>query len=250
MSPIRETDQFFRSIVQTIREALIILTPDLKVRFANDAFYRFFATEPARTLNQLIFNIGRGHWNVPPLHELLEKIQMEKAELKDIEVFQIFEDIGEKTMIINARRLVDQSDPGSELILMAIEDATERRILERERDEAFRSREELIGIVSHEIRNPLTTITTSLDIIRLLLPKTGAPLQIPKMIDNIYTSARRMERITTDLLDMTRIDAGELEIKMEHVPIQELAEEVMGLYEPEARALGIHFYLKRSPLTE
>ena len=239
MSTIHENDHLFRAMVQTLREGLLLLTPDLKVSFANDAFYRIFQTTPNETLDHKIFAIGQGQWNTQPLRSLLEKLEREQLEFRDMEIFQRFEGIGEKTMIINARRLMDEHNPSSELILMAIEDATERKILERERDEALRSREELIGIVSHEIRNPLTTILTSLDIIRMTLPAVGVHPETPKMLENISTSAHRMERITTDLLDMTRIDAGELAIHIEDTPVQELLDEVMRLYEPEARMLGV-----------
>lgn|GEM_PF-5654153 len=227
-----------RSCKLSVR-ALLLLTPDLKVNFANEAFYRIFQTTPSETLNHRLFTIGRGQWNSEQLRQVLERLEREQVEFRDLEVFQKFQDIGEKTMIINARRLRDEFNPSSEMILMAIEDATARRILERERDEALHSREELIGIVSHEIRNPLTTIITSLDIIRMTLPKVGVHAGTPKMLDNISTSAHRMERITTDLLDMPRIDSGQLTIRLEDTPLAELLEEVTRLYEPEAQTLGI-----------
>jgi len=124
--------EFAEKVVNAVREGLLILDSDLRVRSANDSFYRLFGVDKAETEGRLIYELGNGQWDIPELRELLEEILPEKETFDDYEVEHDFENIGYRSMLLNARR-IDHLD----LILLAIEDVTERkqarRILERQK---------------------------------------------------------------------------------------------------------------------
>ena len=63
-----------QQIVETVRDPLLVLTPDFRVQSANPAFYQLFHVSPAETEGQLIYQIGNGQWDIPALHTLLEEI--------------------------------------------------------------------------------------------------------------------------------------------------------------------------------
>ena len=117
------------SIVQTVPEAILILTPDLRVMWANRSFYKTFQVEPMETEGQLIFELGNHQWNIPRLRTLLTEILPRCVELQDFEVEHDFLGIGRRTMRLNAKKL-DSDSLKVEMILLAIEDTTARKRME------------------------------------------------------------------------------------------------------------------------
>jgi PAS domain S-box-containing protein len=116
-------------IVDTVRESLLVLTADLRVRKANRAFCRTFQVSPADTVGQLIYDLGNKQWDIPWLRRLLQEVCTAKTSFDDFEVEHCFPAIGRKFMVLNARR-VRQPLGKTELILLAIEDVTEQRLAE------------------------------------------------------------------------------------------------------------------------
>ena len=120
----------FDNILGSIREPLLVLDSDLKVVKANHSFYRTFNVEQDKTEGILIYNLGNRQWDIPKLRELLEDILPHNTTLNDFEVAHNFESIGHKIMHLNARRIYGK--PGqTRLILLAIEDVTEREYYKR-----------------------------------------------------------------------------------------------------------------------
>lgn len=123
---------YVRSIVDTVREPLVVLDHRLRVQSANRAFYRTFRAAPQGTEGRLLYDLGNGQWNIPRLRTLLEEILPRDTTFDDFDVEHDFPDIGRKRMLLNARKLRLE---GAELILLAIEDVTERQREEAERRE-------------------------------------------------------------------------------------------------------------------
>jgi len=127
------------SILGSIREPLILLDSDLKVVTANSAFYRTFNVKPADTEGVLIYDLGNRQWDIPDLKKLLEDILSQNASFHDFEVEHDFETIGRKIMHLNARRIYDQGNQ-TQLILLAIEDVTEREYYKKHLEELVEER--------------------------------------------------------------------------------------------------------------
>ena len=131
---IREARNYAESIVSTIREPLLILDKNLRVKTANRAFYKTFMVNEKETEGVLVYQLGDKQWNIPELRILLEKILPEKTGFAELEVTHNFLNIGERVMLLNAREM--KRENGSEnLILLAIEDITEKTIARRRIDE-------------------------------------------------------------------------------------------------------------------
>ncbi len=124
-----ETSEFAVSVINTVREPLIVLDQDLRVVAASRSFYEFFKVKPAATVGQLIYDLGNRQWNIPKLRELLETILPQKASFDNYEVEHDFTTIGRRVMLLNARQI--QREFGKKrIILLAIEDITEQKRLE------------------------------------------------------------------------------------------------------------------------
>jgi PAS domain S-box-containing protein len=121
-------------IVDTVREPLLVLNADLRVRRANRSFYRTFKVAPEDTEGRLVYELGNRQWDIPALRRLLEDVLPQNTAFDDFEVAHDFESIGRKVMLLNARRVYRHGNH-TESILLAIEDITEQRRLEDERRE-------------------------------------------------------------------------------------------------------------------
>ena len=118
--------KYAESIVETIREPLLVLTPDLKVISANHSFYGTFQVTPEETEGRFVYSIGNQAWDIPSLRELLEEIIPQNAYFNGFEVDHEFPVIGRRTMLLNARRIYREGQ-GTERILLALEDITDRK---------------------------------------------------------------------------------------------------------------------------
>ena len=121
-----KVQKYAESIVETIREPLLVLTPDLKVISANHSFYETFRVTPKETKGKYIFDIGNHQWDIPALRELLEEIIPKNAHFNNFEVDHEFPLIGRRTMVLNARRIYREGK-GTEMILLALEDITDHK---------------------------------------------------------------------------------------------------------------------------
>lgn len=144
-------------LVETIREGLLVLEPDLTIRFANRAFCEKFSVVPEQTVGRKLYELGNEEWDIPKLRIALETIISGERTFEDFEVEQFFPSIGHRVMCFNARKVYR---PGNkiQLILLAIEDITERVKLEREHAVASERIGMLLQELAHRIKNSLQII--------------------------------------------------------------------------------------------
>ncbi len=123
--------EFVEDIISTLRESLLVLDEDFKVITANESFYKTFNTTPKDTLGHFIFEIGNKQWNIPVLKKLLFEILPDNSEIVDFEVKHLFDDIEQKTILINSRELIQEGGK-KKMILIAMEDITKRKQYEED----------------------------------------------------------------------------------------------------------------------
>jgi len=157
----------FGNILDSIREPLVILGPDLHVIKANRAFYQTFNVKPEETEGELIFDLGNRQWNIPKLKELLEEILPQNSVFDDLEVEHTFETIGRKIMHLNARQVYRKSGE-PELILLAIEDVTERENQKRNLEELVTERTAELIVAREEAEKKKELAEKALDEIKTL----------------------------------------------------------------------------------
>jgi two-component system, chemotaxis family, CheB/CheR fusion protein len=121
---IEEARDLADAIVETLRNPLVILDADLRVKRANGIFYEIFRVSPKDTEGHLLYDLGDGQWNIPRLRKLLEEILPSNSVFNDFAVEHEFPGIGHKRMLLNARRVLS-NDHQVKAILLVIEDTTE-----------------------------------------------------------------------------------------------------------------------------
>jgi len=217
---VKEAQDYAEAIVETVREPLIVLSEDLRVQRANVAFYQFFHVTPQETEGHTLDELGDGQWNSPHLRTLLEQVLSTHQSFRDFEVAHNFPRIGVKTMLLNARRIVREYEQVKDhLLLLAMEDATERRLAERQQ-------EALLGMVSHELKSPLTAASLTAQLLNRLLEQTNFVQGLP-YTQRLGEQHLRLEHLIDDLLDATAIEAGTLRLRPALFAINELVQEVI-----------------------
>src|ERR1700675_2764134 len=147
------------AIVDTVREPLIVLDQDLRIVAASRSFYLTFKVNADDTQGKLLYDLGDGQWDIPKLRLLLGKILPEQGAMEDYEVEHDFPSIGRRTMLLNARKIFSEKGPHS-AILLGIEDVTQKRTLEKEKDDLIRQKEMLLEELKHRVVNRLQIIAS------------------------------------------------------------------------------------------
>lgn len=126
---------YIKTVVDVVREPVLVLDKDFRVLVANEPFYKTFHVEPNDTEGKVIYDLGNGQWNIPALKKLLEDILPQNTFFKGFEVTHNFPFIGEKVMVLNARQIHFYKDEGATstafppIVLLAIEDITDMMIV-------------------------------------------------------------------------------------------------------------------------
>lgn len=121
-----EARQYAESILNTVREPLIVLDQDLRVISASRSFYETFKVSPEETEGRLVYDLSNKQWDIPKLRELLETLLPRNTSIEGYEVEHEFAGLGRRNMLINAREIRRKS--GKErLVLLAIEDVTRQK---------------------------------------------------------------------------------------------------------------------------
>jgi chemotaxis protein methyltransferase CheR len=171
MNPIKSVDDaqtLAQAIVNTIPEPFLVLDAQFRVQAASRSFYDTFKVAPEHTLGSLLYALGDGQWDIPALRVLLETIIPERAAMDGFEVEHDFPNLGRRTMLLNARKVL-YDDPANIKILLAFMDVTTRRTIEREKadlltqtEELLRQKQVLLQELQHRVANSLQIIASIL----------------------------------------------------------------------------------------
>jgi PAS domain S-box-containing protein len=224
---IQDALTYTDNIIATLREPFLVLDNALHVVTANQSFYQGFQVTPEETQGRYIYDLGDRQWDIPRLRELLEEVLPQNHFFQDFSVEHDFPVIGRKIMLLNGRRI---QRPGnhSELILLAIEDVTERSRLEKKLQEQavaladlHRRKDEFLAMLSHELRNPLAPISNAVQILRLQEKEDPLQHQARTIIER---QLGQLTHLVDDLLEVSRITTGRIRLHRERLVLNGIVE--------------------------
>lgn len=201
---MREADPL--DIVETIREGLLVLDPDLTIRFANRAFCEKFSVVPEHTVGRKLYELGNEEWDIPKLRSALATIISGERTFEDFEVEPFFPSIGRRIMCLNARKVYR---PGNkiQLILLAIEDVTERVRLEREHAIASERIGVLLQELTHRIKNSLQIIVSMVSL-EARNQKSGEGKAALERVSHRISALGRLYSMLGETNSVERVDAA------------------------------------------
>jgi diguanylate cyclase (GGDEF)-like protein/PAS domain S-box-containing protein len=140
---IQDAREYAENIVETVREPLVVLNSDLRILTANHSFYNTFKVTPEDTIGNFIYDLGNRQWDIPRLRILFKEILPHDTVINGYEVEHDFLDIGRKIILLNAREIF-RKKIGSNIILLAMEDITERKLAEERISEVIRQQQAIL----------------------------------------------------------------------------------------------------------
>jgi two-component system, chemotaxis family, CheB/CheR fusion protein len=213
--------EYAESLIETVREPLVVLDADLRVQRATVAFYQTFLVSREEVEGRFLYDLGNGQWNRQRLRELLGSALFKSEPFQDFEVEHDFPHIGRRKMRLNARR-IPLRDSQQRTLLLAMEDVTERQeIAEIRFRRLFESAKDGIIVVDSE-----TEIVE--DVNAFFLQLTGFPredftgrtiadmgnlLQVPKLAE-IVPETRVSEIVRHDDLPITTRDGAKKHVEI------------------------------------
>ena len=232
---------FAASIVETVRHPLLVLDAELRVRTANKAFYTTFRVPHDQTQGQTDFALSGDGFDIPGLRDRLGRVSATGDAFEGFEVRHDFPGVGPKTLLLNARRVVSESDQ-LPMILLAIEDVTEKKeaenvlrhlndVLEQRVQErtaqlevANQEMEAFCYSVSHDLRAPLRSID---GFAQELLQSYADRLDDRgrHYLLRVRSNSQRMADLIDDLLQLSRL--SRVEMKRETVDLTALAASIV-----------------------
>lgn len=260
---LQESYNYSQAIIDTMHEPMLILNDKLRVKSASKSFYKKFQVRKEETEGKLLAELGHKQWKIPALIRLLEEVQSKNKDFDNFEVTHIFPGIGEKTMLLNAHKIV-QKNHKAQLILLAINDITERsrfylrekellhhdllaqkndkielekavkrrtRQLEQKNTELENANKDLTTftyVSSHDLQEPLRKLQNFATCILLeeqkKLSQTGRGYFL-----RMREIAKRMQNLIEDLLKYSRVKNGHFDF--EDADLGSLAKDVISDFE-------------------
>lgn len=201
-----DNEAFLSSIIQTVRESLLVLDADYRVLSANSHFLNSFKVTTEDTVGKILFELGNHQWDIDTLRELLMKILPTNNPVIDYEVEHNFPHIGKKVMLLNAYR-IEFEGQYKDRILIAIEDITEKKEIDRRKDD-------FLSIASHELKTPLTTIKGLIQLLQRMKPD-GSSEKYNETLHKVSVYVDRLNILISDLLDTSKIQSGNIELHLD-----------------------------------
>lgn len=232
---------YANSIVETVPMSLVVLDGNLRIVSANAPFYRTLATRGNPTEHPGLFEIGGAALDVPALREATQQSLATRAPFRDIEIQCALPASGRRDLVIAGCPIGRAG--GAPMLLLAVEDITERHQLEAsekqarvEAEQANRAKDLFLATLSHELRTPLNTILISAQLLK------NTPTEDPKVrraSGAIERAVGNQTRLIDDLLDISRIVSGKLMLDLQAVDLTIVTESAVDVAQASAEAKGI-----------
>jgi signal transduction histidine kinase len=104
-----------------------------------------------------------------------------------------------------------------------------------EAQRAIRARDEVLAVVSHDLKNPLEAVTLSAS----LLLRAPESARVRRYAESLQRSASRMDRLIRELLDLSSMDAGKFRVELRPERIEAIVEEALAVLAPIAAEKGV-----------
>lgn len=219
---VEEARDYAEAIVETVREPLVILDGKLRVITANRSFYKIFRVNKKDTEHKLIYKLGNGQWNNPKLRELLEEILPKKSFFQDFEIDHDFPSIGKRIVLLNARKVI-QKNNNEPMILLAIEDVTEKKHIEQQKDD-------FISIASHELKTPVTSMKAYTQLLQKH-PLITNDKRASFLLEKMDAQMSRLNELVASFMNVYKMRTGKLRLKKEYFQLEKLIAEVVGNFQ-------------------
>jgi len=233
------------TIIESVREPLAVLDDALRILRANPAFAANCGVPREVIEGRFLHEVGDTTWNLPDLHHRLRAVLASAKPLEDWEVTRDLLPHGRQVMSLSARRIPGDVDRAEQLLL-SIQDVTAHADMTAGLVASGEQKDQFIAMLGHELRHPLTPITHAVYLLRKA-HQDPATIELLEIID---TQTQTLLRFVNELLDLSRISRGLIEIRPERLDFVAVAREALDTLQPfiEERQHVVSLVLPAAPL--
>jgi PAS domain S-box-containing protein len=219
-----KTDQelYIEAITGAIHEPVVILEKDLTIQSVNKAFLKAFKVTRKSMLGKPLFLNSDDNLQAKKLIRRLQKLSKNNAYFEELELTYPFRKIGERTLLINAKRIVYDNDR-FDFILLSIEDITQRKRVERQKDD-------FVGYVTHELKTPITSLSAFIQLLQGYHAKTGDK-KSQFLLAKIAGQLENLTKLLNSFTNVYKAQTGMLVLQKESVDLYELVRETVEMFQ-------------------
>jgi two-component system CheB/CheR fusion protein len=233
------------SIINTVRQPLLVLDGELRIVSGNHAFYRSFALTPEAAVGRP-FAAASGHLaEIAGLPAFLDRVRTATAASADYEVEAELPGLGRRTLLLNARMIHDGL-AGQEKLLLAIDDNTERKqatealkAARRNAERANLGKSRFLAAASHDLRQPLQTLA----LLQAILAKQVKDVGALELVGRLDETLSAMSGMLNTLLDINQLEAGIVHPKTGTFAINDVLARMRTEFAYHAAAHGLRWHV-------
>lgn len=243
---------YAKNIVETVPTALVVLDSGLRVLSANAAFLRRFSVSMEHIGGKSLLDLGADLWEMPAVRTTLKESITKHTLFSVFEVETELPHVGRRVLSLTGRPFA--SDDNASMMLLAIDDITDLRALEAERElllasekqarleaeRANRAKDLFLATLSHELRTPLST---TLMCSHLLKQISAEDSRIARASASIERATQAQSKLIDDLLDVSRIVSGKLLLDLAPVDFEAVVRGAVDIAQHAAQAKSVELDL-------
>jgi len=246
---LRQAEQKYRSIFENAVEGIFQTTPEGHFLSVNPALARIYGYATPEELTSNLTNIRQQAYVNPQRRDKFMQVMAECGEVSGFES-EVYRVDGSVIWISESARAVCDAD--GELLYYegSVEDISDRKVFEsalqlalEAAEAASTAKSAFLANMSHELRTPLNAIIGYSEMLKEETEELGYDELIPDL-DKIRTSGRHLLSLINDILDISKIEAGRMDLYLETFDIATLIEEVAStaapLIEKNGNTLNLH----------
>ena len=214
------------SIINTIRQPLVVLDEDLNVISASRSFYSIFSIEPEQTVGRQLDAVDEGRLDIAALRVFLDHLRNGERVVADHEIVVDLPRRGMRSLLVSALEIRDEP-LATRKILLALEDITERKYAaqaleaaKQQAEQANLGKSRFLAAASHDLRQPLQTIS----LLHEILAKKVKDETTLSLVGRLDETVSTMSSMLDTLLDINQLEAGIVRREMVDFPINAVLE--------------------------
>jgi two-component system, chemotaxis family, CheB/CheR fusion protein len=239
------------SIINTIRQPLVVLDEELYVISASRSFYSTFSVEPEQVVGRQLNAVDEGRLDIAALRVFLDRLRNGEGVIEDHEIDVELPLRGMRSLLVGALEISDEP-LATRKILLAIEDITERKhaaealeAAKRQAEHANLGKSRFLAAASHDLRQPLQTIS----LLHEILAKKVKDETTLVLVGRLDETVSAMSSMLDTLLDINQLEAGIVRREMVDFPINAVLEHLRTQFSFHAAAHGLGWRVVPSSLS-
>ena len=240
LDPSQAVPRRVRSALDTLAEGLLVIDKAERIVLANQALGSWVERDPSRLLGHKISELP---W-VSDKGESLDEYPWSRSLSEGCQLAGIVMGIKKgkdgdvRSLMVNATPVLGQ-DGDYRGVLISLDDVTQLETTKRElqvskvaAEDANRAKSDFLARMSHEIRTPMNAILGYTDVLRQGYDETTTDRQ--EYLDTIHVSGEHLLALINDILDLSKIEAGHLELELQPVAPYPLFAHVVSVFRAKA----------------